>query len=168
MSIAASLLPEFDQEMVTTRNLLAVVPDGKTDWKPHPKSMPLGYMSVHIATLPSWATNVVKQTELDFAPAGGKPWVMPEFESSKRNLEKFDAGVREARAALESIPDADWMETWSLKRGGQALFSMPRIAVYRSFFMNHLIHHRGQLSVYLRLNEVPLPSIYGPTADNPR
>ena len=167
MRISETLLPEFDQEMASTRKILEVVPDGKNSWKPHPKSMDLGYLAVHIATLPSWATNVATQPEFNFSPPGGKKLEMPSFESSKKNLEVFDAGVREARAAIASAPDSAWTETWSLKNGEHTMFSMPRMAVYRGFFLNHLIHHRGQLSVYLRLNDVPLPSIYGPTADNP-
>ncbi len=165
MAIKESILPEFDHEMATTRKLLERVPEAKADWQPHPKSMTLGKLSIHVATLPQWAITTMKQTELDMNPPGGEPMKQAVFESTAAMLATFDAKVREARAAIAAAEDKDFMVPWAFKNGGQVIFSMPRVAVLRSFVTNHLIHHRGQLSVYLRLNDVPIPSIYGPSAD---
>src|ERR671915_2021714 len=161
MSIAEGLLPEFDQEMATTRTLLARVPSDKGPWKPHPKSFPLGHLAQLVATMPGWLTRTLRDTEIDLAVSSGYS-----FETTETLLGEFDRYVREAREALTSAKDADFTVPWSLKNGNQVLFTAPRGVVVRSH-MNHLIHHRGQLSVYLRLNDVPLPSIYGPTADEP-
>lgn len=165
MAIKDSILPELDHEMTTTRKLLERVPDGKGDWQPHPRSMTFGKLAIHVASLPGWAVSTVKQTELDMSPPGGEKMVMPEFETTEGCLALFDKVVKEARQAISETEDADFMVPWSLKNEGQTIFTMPRIAVLRSFVMNHIIHHRGQLSVYLRLNEIPVPSIYGPSAD---
>lgn len=161
MSFAEALLPEFDQEMATTRRLLERVPSDKAQWKPHPKSFALGHLAQLLSWMPGWVTNTLRQTELDLAVAGGYS-----FETTETLLREFDKNVREAREALTSSKDADVAVPWSLKHGDRVLFSAPRRAVVRQH-INHLIHHRGQLSVYLRLNDVPLPSIYGPTADEP-
>ncbi|MGI8548137.1 MAG: DinB family protein [Gemmatimonadaceae bacterium] len=167
MPIAQTLLPEFDHEMATTRTLLERVPDGKGDWKPHERSMALGYLANHIATLPQYANTALEGTEMDMNPPGGKKYQMAEFNSVQERLAAFDTGVKRAREAIAATPDSDMHVMWSLKNGGETMLSLPRVAVLRSFMMNHLIHHRGQLSVYLRLLDVPLPSIYGPTADTP-
>ena len=161
MSIAEGLLPEFDQEMATTRKLLERVPSDKGPWKPHPKSFPLGHLAQLVATMPGWLTQTLRDTEVNLATSSGYS-----FETTETLLGEFDRHVREAREALTSAKDADFTVPWSLKNGNQVLFTAPRGAVVRSH-LNHLIHHRGQLSVYLRLNDVPLPSIYGPTADEP-
>ena len=161
MSIAEDLLPEFDQEMATTRKLLERVPSDKGPWKPHPKSFPLGHLAQLVATMPGWLTQTLRDTEVDLATSSGYS-----FETTETLLGEFDRHVREAREALTSAKDADFTVPWSLKNGERVLFTAPRGVVVRSH-MNHLIHHRGQLSVYLRLNDVPLPSIYGPTADEP-
>lgn len=167
MTIAERLLPEYDYEMGTTRKLLERVPDGRADWKPHVKSMPLGHLTIHLATLPTYAKVTLTQTEVDVNPPGGPAYQMPEFDSTAVTLEAFDENVRSGRAAIAAASDDDLRVTWTLKNGGRTIFSQPRVGVLRTFFMNHLIHHRGQLSVYLRLLDVPLPSIYGPTADEP-
>jgi uncharacterized damage-inducible protein DinB len=159
MSVAAALLPEFDQEMATTRKLLERVPSDKGQWKPHPKSFALGHLAQLVARMPGWLTNITRQTELNLAGASGYS-----FETTDTLLAEFDKNVREARQALTSTTDADLTVPWSLKSGERVLFTAPRGVVVRQT-INHLIHHRGQLSVYLRLNDVPLPSIYGPTAD---
>ena len=159
MSIAESLLPEFDQEMATTRKLLERVPSDKGQWKPHPKSFALGHLAQLVARMPGWLTNITRNTELNLTGAPGYS-----FETTDTLLGEFDRNVREARQALRSTTDADLTVPWSLKSGERVLFTAPRGAVVRQT-INHLIHHRGQLSVYLRLNDVPLPSIYGPTAD---
>jgi uncharacterized damage-inducible protein DinB len=161
MSIAEGLLPEFDQEMATTRKLLERVPSDKGPWKPHPKSFPLGHLAQLVATMPGWLTQMLRGTEINLATAPRYS-----FETTEALLGKFNHHVRDAREALTAARDADFTVLWSLKNGDRVLFTCPRGAVVRSH-MNHLIHHRGQLSVYLRLNDVPLPSIYGPTADEP-
>ena len=159
MSIGQSLLPEFDQEMASTRRLLERVPADKGQWKPHPKSFPLGHLAQLVSMMPGWVTTTVRGVDIDLAKASGYS-----FEKTDTLLAQFDTHVREAREALAAAKDADLGITWSLKRGEQVLFAAPRGAVVRSH-INHLIHHRGQLTVYLRLLDVPLPSIYGPTAD---
>jgi uncharacterized damage-inducible protein DinB len=159
MSITESMLPEFDQEMATTRRLLERVPSDKGPWKPHPKSFALGHLAQLVSGMPGWITNTLRKTELDLAGGGGYT-----FEKTETLLERFDKNVRDAREALAATSDADLAETWSLKMGDRVLWAAPRGTVVRNH-INHLIHHRGQLSVYLRLNDVPVPSIYGPTAD---
>jgi uncharacterized damage-inducible protein DinB len=166
VTIADALLPEFDREMGLTRQILERVPEGKGAWKPHQKSSPMGDLSLHLATLPSWAVSTMKQTELDFNPPGGPGFTPPRYESVAVTVKTFDDNAKAARAAIRSASDGEMMVMWTLKNGGHAIFSMPRIAVLRSFVMNHMIHHRAQLGVYLRLNDVPLPPIYGPTADS--
>ncbi|MBV9775292.1 MAG: DinB family protein [Gemmatimonadetes bacterium] len=166
MPIAQTLLPEFDHEMATTRSLLERVPEEKADWKPHPKSTALGALAAHIANLPSMGVPVLSLTEIDMNPPGGPGFSPPGFTSTAALLATFDENVRKTREAISGATDDALKVTWSLKNGGQTIFSVPRAAALRTFMMNHVIHHRGQLSVYLRLNDVPLPSIYGPTADS--
>ena len=167
MTLAQSLLPEFDQEMSSTRQLLELVGETDPAWKPHPKSWSLGDLSLHIANLVSWGETTMQTTELDLNPPGGPAWTPPVYESPAATLQVFDRNVTQAREAIAKASDADMGVGWSLKNAGQTLFTMPRIATLRAFVMNHLIHHRGQLTVYLRLKDVPLPSVYGPTADAP-
>lgn len=161
MSIADTLLPEFDQEMATTRKVLERVPTDKGQWKPHPKSFSLGHLAQLVAGMPGWITNTVTETYLDLADSPGYS-----YEKTEALLESFDKNVSEAREAISSARDEDFNVNWSLKHGDRAIFTMPRGPVVRST-INHLIHHRGQLTVYLRLIDVPVPSIYGPTADEP-
>lgn len=165
MSIAQSILPEFDHEMATTRKLLERAPEAQFAWKPHEKSMSLGQLANHLAALPFWGVVTMKEVELDMNPPGGPGYQTPKLESVAAMLAEFDKVVSQARAAIAESSDADFMVGWSLKNAGHTLFTMPRIAVLRTFVMNHVIHHRGQFSVYLRMHNVPLPSIYGPTAD---
>ena len=165
MPIRDSLLPEFDQELATTRKVLAVVPEQHTGFRPHRKSWTLGELSLHLANMLSWLPTTLRTAELDLNPPGGPAWTSPKFESAAATLKFFDETALAARAALASVSDADLMVPWTLKNGGQKLFSMPRVACVRFFVMNHMIHHRGQLTVYLRLCDVPLPKVYGPTAD---
>jgi uncharacterized damage-inducible protein DinB len=159
MSIAETLLPEFDQEMATTRRLLERVPSDKGSWKPHVKSFPLGHLAQLVSRMPGWLTNVLHETRLDLASGSGYS-----LETTETLLAEFDRNVREAREAIASSKDADYAVTWSLTHGDRVLFSGPRGAVVRQT-ISHLVHHRGQLTVYLRLVDVPIPSIYGPTAD---
>jgi uncharacterized damage-inducible protein DinB len=165
MSIAQSLLPEFDHEMATTRTLLERVPANKAGWNPHSKSMTLGRLSTHIAELLQWVNGTLRQTEIDVNPVGGPAFVAKPFESTSALLTMFDANVKAAREILAATPDSEFFVPWSLKNAGKVEMTMPRIAVLRGFVLNHIVHHRGQLSVYLRLNDVAVPSIYGPTAD---
>ena len=165
MSIAESMLPDFDHETATTRTLLERVPEDKAAFRPHLKSMSLGELAMHVATLPRWAPITLKETQFDTNPPGGQPYGTPPFESLVKMLAAYDEGVETSRAMLASATDAELMVPWALKTAGKILFTMPRVAVFRAFIMNHAIHHRGQLSVYLRMCDVPLPSIYGPTAD---
>ncbi|MEO8029764.1 MAG: DinB family protein [Gemmatimonadota bacterium] len=166
MSIAQSLLPEFDHETASTRKYLAVTPAAAAGWKPHAKSMGLGALAMHIVEVPDWAVVTLTQPEFDVAPPGGPGYQPTPFTTTEDLLERFDAMVPKVRQALEHTADAAFTEPWTFKAGGAVIFTMPRIAVYRSFIMNHLIHHRGQYSVYLRMNGVALPEMYGPTADS--
>ncbi len=165
MSIAQSLLPEYDHEMATTRKHLERTPLAHKDWKPHPKSMTLGAVAVHLAEIPSWTKVTLQETELDMAPPGGSGYSPPEFASVDAMLAHFDQHVAEGRRILAATRDADFMVPWSLKATGQTLFTLPRLAVIRTWVLNHIIHHRGQFSVYLRLRDVPVPQSYGPSAD---
>lgn len=165
MSIAETLLPEFDHEVGLTRQVLERVPEAKAAWKPHQKSFSLGDLSAHVANIPQWAGIALTQSEFDVNPPGGQTYTPPTFGSTAANLDAFDENAKAARAALAKTSDAEMTAMWTLKNGGKATFSMPRVGVFRQFVMNHLIHHRGQLTVYLRLQDVPLPSIYGPSAD---
>ena len=164
MPIVDTLLPEYDHELATTRRLLERVPDGELGWKPHEKSMTLGQLSGHIANLPFWLSATLSAPSYDLS-AGDKEARLDPPASRELLLKEFDEKVSKARASLASATDAEMLAPWALKNGGHEIFSMPRVGAVRSFVMNHLIHHRGQLSVYLRLKDVPLPSIYGPTAD---
>jgi uncharacterized damage-inducible protein DinB len=164
MAIKDSLLAEYDHELATTRRVLERVPESAFSWKPHDKSMSLGQLAGHVANIPYWLTATLAAPFYDFAtpdPNRGddKPG------SAAALLREFDTRVAAARAALSNASDAEMTAPWSLKNGGHVIFTLPRAAAIRSFVMNHLIHHRGQLSVYLRLNNVPVPSIYGPSAD---
>jgi uncharacterized damage-inducible protein DinB len=161
MSISETLLPEFDQEMATTRKVLERVPTDKGKWKPHPKSFSLGHLAQLVAGMPGWITNAVTETALDLGSYPGYS-----YEKTETLLKSFDKHVGEARKAIASSKDADFKVPWSLKHGDRVIFSMPRGPVVRTT-INHLVHHRGQLTVYLRLLDIPVPSIYGPTADEP-
>jgi uncharacterized damage-inducible protein DinB len=161
MPMVDALLPEFDHEMSVTRKVLERVPGDKFEWKPHPKSMSFGALAQHVANLPLWGAMTLSQSELDL---GGQQQV-PAATSRTDLLAGFDQRVKETRALLAATSDAELMAPWTLKRDGHTIFSMPKAAVWRSFVLSHLIHHRAQLSVYLRLNDVPVPSMYGPSAD---
>jgi len=165
MTIGESMLPEFDQEMQNTRKVLEGARDDKWTWKPHDKSGTLGWYALHIATLPGWTTMTLTSDELDYAPVGKPAYEPPKVENRAQALAVFDKESSEARAALAKVSDTDILKNWKLLAGGQEIFTMPRVAVLRGMVMNHLIHHRGQLTVYLRLLGVPVPGLYGPSAD---
>ena len=164
MAISKSLLPEFDNEMANTRKTLERVPDDKFAWKPHEKSFPMGGLATHLANLPSWGSLILSSDSFDVAP-GGNPVKTPELNSTSAVLKQFDENTAATRAAIEAASDEDLFRTWTLQSNGKGLMTLPKIAVLRGFVMNHMIHHRAQLGVYLRLNDIPVPSIYGPSAD---
>lgn len=165
MPLSAALLPEFDQEITSTRKTLERVPENKFGWKPHEKSGAMGWLAAHIANLPGWLVMTMKQDSLDLAPGGVQVQPPPPPKSSQELLATFDKNVKEARAALAAASDAELMKPWSLLNNGTVMMTLPKAAVVRSFIMNHLIHHRAQLGVYLRLNNIAVPAIYGPSAD---
>ena len=161
-NIATALIAEMEHEAAVTRTVLERVPADKFDWKPHDKSMPFGRLASHIAEMFAWTPSTLEHAELDFSKMDYKPF---EPGSTEELVEFLDKNVTEAIAALRSSPDERFMENWTMRNGEQVYFTMPKIAVMRSFVMNHIVHHRGQLSVYLRLNDIAVPSIYGPSAD---
>jgi uncharacterized damage-inducible protein DinB len=161
VGIAQSLLPEFDHEMENTRKTLERVPEDKLTWKPDPKSMTLGRLAGHIAEMPSWGSMTVKMDSLNLDGSGEALTA----KSRQQVLEAFDKNVSEARAAIAAASDDHLLKPWSLLVQGKAVLTMPRIGVIRSMVMNHIIHHRAQLGVYYRMNGVPVPALYGPSAD---
>jgi uncharacterized damage-inducible protein DinB len=161
MPIKDGLLAEFDHEMGTTRKLLERVPDDKLSWKPHDKSMSLGGLATHLSNLPRWGAMILSELSFDLAD---RPPNIEEKASRAEILAAFDALAKQTRGALDKT-DAELVAPWSLKRGGQEVFTMPRVAAFRTFVLYHMVHHRGQLSVYLRINNIPVPAIYGPSAD---
>src|SRR5258705_7133869 len=166
MPISKTIFPEFDHEMANTRKTLERVPDDKFNWRPHEKSFSMGSLASHLSNLPYWTNVTIDMDEFDMAPGGNK-MTTPEYHNQKELLATFDENVAKARTALAGVSDENLFGTWSLKNNGQHILSMPRIAVLRNFVLNHNIHHRAQLGVYLRLNDIPVPSIYGPSADEP-
>jgi uncharacterized damage-inducible protein DinB len=155
------LLPEFEEEMINTRRLLERVPDNHFDYKPHPKSMPLGRLATHIAELPGWIKNTLEREVLEMS--GG---FQPNIAGSRQELlDIFDKNTSEARSALSGATDNELSKTWTFKFDGKVILSMPRFKVLRTLCLNHLIHHRAQLGVYLRENNIEIPGMYGPSAD---
>jgi uncharacterized damage-inducible protein DinB len=163
MTISEALLPEFDQEMANTRKTLERVPK-KPEYAPHPKSMPLGRLAPHVAQLAGFGLSVLETPGLDFAAGTYKP--LP-FESAAQLLKAFDEGAAKVRKALINTADDAWKANWKLALSGHTIFEGSRFLAYREMFLNHLVHHRAQLGVYLRLNGLPVPAIYGPSADEP-
>ena len=161
MNLSQSLLPEFDQEMAGTRRVLQRMPADKFTWQPHPKSFSLGKLATHVARLSSWATMALATEGFDVS----QPQEVPKVNTTEELLALFDKTSTEAREAIANASDEDWSKPWSLRNGDHVVFTMPRIAVLRAMVMNHIIHHRAQLTVYLRLNDIPVPALYGPSAD---
>jgi len=165
MPFSEALLPEYDQEMAGARKTLERVPEDKLGWKPHPKSGTMGWLAAHVANIPGWTVITINQDSLDMAPGGKQMEPPPEPKTRKELLALFDKNVAEGRKAIAGASDAHLLKNWSLLNNGTTIVAMPRIACLRTWVMNHIIHHRAQLGVYLRLNNVPVPSIYGPSAD---
>lgn len=161
MGIRDGLLADFDHEMGTTRRLLERIPHERLSWKPHLKSMSLGGLATHLAHIPRWGGAILNETMFDLADA---PPPTAERTARADIVAAFDEARAQTRGWMDKT-DAEYVAAWTLRRGGQEVFTIPRVAAFRSFVLHHIIHHRGQLSVYLRLNDVPVPAIYGPTAD---
>lgn len=166
MHLRDDLLVNFDQEMSNTRQLLECLPEGNLDFRPHERSMTLGSLAGHVASMPRWPDYVLRYESRNLKPADGKPQFHPYVVSNREEaLAAFDTYLKDARELMAGASDADLEHSWSLLFGEKMLFSMPRHQVLRIWFLNHLIHHRGQLSVYLRLLDIPIPGMYGPSAD---
>lgn len=164
MAIRESLLPEYDQEIAGARRTLERVPADKFDWQPHPKSLSMISLAAHMAGLPTLATLTITRDEVDTAP-GGPMEPPPQPVDTAELVARLDRTAGEARAALAGASDAELMKPWSMLTNGTTIFTLPKVVVLRSFVMNHLIHHRAQLGVYLRMNDISVPSLYGPSAD---
>lgn len=160
-NIAAAFIAELRQEAQSARKCLERVPEDKFEYKPHEKSMTFGQLATHVAEMVGWATVTVKTDQLDFA-TDYKPF---EPKTNAELVEFFEKNLSEAIEALENTSDEEMMQDWTLRNGEQIYFTMPRVQVMRGMVFNHIIHHRGQLSVYMRLNDIPVPSLYGPSAD---
>ncbi len=165
MSYADTILPEFDSEMASTRRVLERIPEDKLDWKAHPKSNTIGWNANHVAEIPGWVQGTLTQSAWDISPPGAEPYKTPSLGSRQEILDYFDANVLEARQALQNVREESLEEDWSLLFQGQTIFTYPRRTVIRTFVINHLIHHRAHLCVYLRLNDIPVPGMYGPSGD---
>ena len=163
MAIKDALLPEFDHEMAVTRRVLERVPMADAAWKPHEKSMSLGALAAHLADIPRWTSTILEKPGYDMAT--GKAAPQEEYPSVEALLDAFDAHVKGSRALIATRSDAEMLAPWTLSAGEHVVFTQPRVGALRGFLFSHSIHHRGQLSVYLRLRNVPVPSIYGPSAD---
>lgn len=165
MSLSASMLPEFDQEMANTRRTLERIPDEKFPWKPHERSLSFMELANHLTRLPAWGASTIRNSSLDLDPEKSEFIQPPPEETRDGVLASFDRAVSDFRAALEAASDVDMTQQWTLFKSGETLLSMPRVAVLRGLILNHMVHHRGQLTVYLRLNDIPVPAIYGQSAD---
>jgi uncharacterized damage-inducible protein DinB len=164
MSLGQQLWSELQHEAANTRKLLAAVPFDKADFKPHEKSMSLKQLAAHVAEITGWWKECLVQDELDFAKDGGE---RKQYQSTQDILDWYDVLVANAKTIIENATDEDFAKPWTMRNGDQIFFTMPKAAVVRTWCLNHLYHHRGQLTVYLRLLNVPVPGMYGPTADNP-
>ena len=165
MKITELFLDELEREAEGTRHAIERVPEGKNDWKPHEKSMPLGNLARLVADMPSWIAMIINQDKLDLSPNGKPMPKPPEWKSRRELLELLDNGVAQAREALNKTTDEHLMTNWKLLVAGRVVSNDPRYAVIRDTVFNHAAHHRGQLTVYLRLLNASVPAIYGPSAD---
>ena len=164
MDMHQMFLQELEMEMVNTRKTLERVPE-KMDWTPHPKSMTMGRLAQHLAEIPDWVTKAIEMDAVDLAPVGAPPYNPQPAKTAKEALEMFDRNLAAAKKSLAGTTDGHLMKPWSLLMGGKTVMTLPRVAVLRNFVLNHNVHHRAQMGVYLRLNDIPVPSVYGPSAD---
>lgn len=167
MDMHQAFLQELEMEMLNTRKTLERVPE-KMDWTPHPKSMTMGRLAQHLAEIPDWVAKTIELDELDLAPVGAPSNNPQPAKTPKEALDLFDRNLAAARTSLSGTSDAHLMKPWSLLMGGKTLMTLPRTVVLRNFVLNHNVHHRAQMGVYLRLNDIPVPSVYGPSADEGR
>ena len=165
MKIAELILPEFNEEMANTRKVLERIPDDKLDWKPHPRSNTIGWVGAHLAEIPGWVAPTITQDSWDIHPVGGEPYKTPMFKSQRELLRSFDENVAAAKIAIPTATDEVLMQNWSLLMQGKPLMTMSRYSVIRSFVLNHTVHHRAFLCANLRLNDIPVPGMYGPSGD---
>jgi uncharacterized damage-inducible protein DinB len=165
MSYAETILPEFDREMANARKVLERVPEDRFDWQAHPKSHTIGWNANHLAEILGWVEGMLTRPSWDIAPVGGERYQSPTLTTRREVLDLFDRNVAAARKALAAAKDDQMSQPWSLLKAGTPILTMPRAAVMRSFVLNHLIHHRAILCVYLRLNDVPVPGMYGPSGE---
>jgi uncharacterized damage-inducible protein DinB len=168
MRISELLVPEYDNEVSVTRTVLQRVPDGRGEWKPHPRAFPLGHLAQLVARLPGWAPMMMQRTELDIAPASGPQFPGYSFESTATLVAEFEKNAAAGRTALAGASDDDYNVTWTLKKTGAVMMSAPRYQMLRSMVLNHIVHHRAQLGLYLRMLDLKVPAMYGPTADEGR
>ncbi len=164
MTIAETLLADFDSEIASTRRLLERIPENDPAWKPHEKSMPIGRLALHVARLPEFGTMMLTSEEFDVATGKRKPLI---FESTAHLVSELERSSTETRAHLATASDDQLQTNWKLLFGDRLVVEGPRLKLLRTMFLNHLLHHRGQLTVYLRLLDVPVPGLYGPSADEP-
>lgn len=165
MSISDSILPEFEQEMASTRKVLERVPDDRLDWQAHEKSRSIGWVASHLAEIAGWVEGTLTQESWNIAPVDGEPYQSPQLESRQEILDLFDSNVATARERITATPDEEYGKQWSLLAGTETLMTLPKRDVIRRWVINHSIHHRGHLCVYLRLNDIPVPALYGPSGD---
>lgn len=165
MNYAETILPEFDREMANTRKVLECVPENKLDWQAYPKSHTIGWNANHLAEIPGWVEGILAAPSWDIAPSGGEPYQSPKLTSRQEILDLFDRNIAAARKAIAAVKDEQLAQPWSLLNAGAPLFTLPRGMMIRRFVLNHLIHHRAILCVYLRLNDVPVPGMYNPSGD---
>ncbi len=166
MNIGESMVPEYDSEMANTRRVLERVPEDKFQWKIHDKSNTVGWVANHLADIPNWVEMTISQDAFDVEPVAGQPYQTPTATSLAPLLETFDKNVSRGRELLSTVDDATLFGPWSLLKQGQEIMTMPRLAVIRVWVLNHSIHHRAHLCVYLRVNDIPVPGLYGPSADD--
>jgi uncharacterized damage-inducible protein DinB len=167
MRIGQAMIPEFDMEMAGTRKVLERIPDEKLDWKIHDRSNTIGWVANHLADVPRWVDMTISHDSLDVEPVEGEKYKSPTEQTVAAILALFDKNVAQARPLLETVEDATLHEPWNLLKKGEEIMTLPRLAVLRSWVLNHSIHHRGHLCVYLRVNDIPVPGLYGPSADDP-
>ncbi len=165
MSYSETILPEFDQEMANTRKVLERIPEDKLQWRAHPKSNTIGWNANHLAEIPGWVEGTLTLLSWDIAPVGGERYQSPKLTTVRQILDLFDRNVATARKAIAAVRDEELGKMWSLLQAGKPIITMPRAEVMRTFVLNHHIHHRAHLCVYLRLNDIPVPGMYGPSGD---